>query len=125
MKTRNVCFLPLVFALLAILPAAAQTVTGRLIGSVQDSSQAAVPNVQITITNEATGLAIKTSTDVRGDYIASALPLGSYTIRVQAQVFRVATSAGNGVTVAQTVRVGFTSQVGTLSATEQRTAAAP
>jgi outer membrane receptor protein involved in Fe transport len=125
MKTRNVCFLPLVFALLAILPAAAQTVTGRLIGSVQDSSQAAVPNAQITITNEATGLAIKTSTDVRGDYIASALPLGSYTIRVEAPGFRVATSAGNVVSVAQTLRVDFTMQVGTLSETVDVTAAAP
>src|SRR5713101_4776397 len=111
--------------LLAVHPADAQTVTGRLIGTVQDPSEAGLVNAQVTITNEDTGLVVKLTTDNRGNYIASALLLGSYKIQVEAPGFRTATSTGNVVTVAQTLRVDFTMQVGTVSEKVEVSATAP
>jgi hypothetical protein len=62
----------------------AQEITGRILGSVLDSSGAAVPNAQITITNQATGV---TRTSVSGDdglYNIPQVGVGSYTISVAA-----------------------------------------
>ena len=129
MKIGRRWFSTLVLACLALVtaqrPAAGQTVTGRLIGTVQDASDAAIPNAQVTITNEDTGLVMKLTTDARGNYIAPTVPLGPYKIQVETAGFRTATSAGNVVTVAQTLRVDFTMQVGTVSENIEVTAAAP
>src|SRR5580765_902659 len=58
-----------------------------LVGTVTDSSGAVVPNAAITITNKATGQVRKLTTNDTGQYVASALPIGSYDVRVQATGF--------------------------------------
>ena len=48
----------------------AQAITGRIIGTVQDRNQSAVPNAKVTITNQGTGISSNFQTDDRGNYIA-------------------------------------------------------
>jgi hypothetical protein len=102
-----------------------QTITGRLIGTVSDQSKAAVPDVELTITNQNTGVIWRVTTDSHGDYIAPALPSGSYRIQVRRQGFRGAQSADNVVSVAQDTRVDFTLEVGSVSETVEVVATAP
>jgi len=45
-----------------------QNIRGSMVGNVTDSSGAAVPGAQITVTNKGTGIAVKTTTDAAGTY---------------------------------------------------------
>jgi len=45
-----------------------QNIRGSMVGHVTDSSGAAVPGAQITVTNKGTGIAVKTTTDAAGTY---------------------------------------------------------
>ena len=72
----------------------AQAITGRLVGTVQDASQAVVPDAKVTITNQATGSSWEVQTDGQGNYVAPSLPSGNYKVSVSAAGFRNAV-AGN------------------------------
>ena len=47
-----------------------QTITGRIVGTVSDASQSAVPEASITITNQETGVAWHMKSDAHGDYVS-------------------------------------------------------
>src|SRR5215831_15487910 len=61
-----------------------QSFSGKIAGLVSDSSAAVVPNVTVTVTNEATGLQRRQLTDASGVYVAAELPIGYYTVRFDA-----------------------------------------
>src|SRR6266566_4302089 len=82
---------------LAAAPGFSQTITGRLVGTVVDPTKAPVPEVQVTITNQDTGVVWHVKTDARGDYIAPSLPSGTYRIQAERQGFRNSVSADNVV----------------------------
>jgi hypothetical protein len=92
---------------------------------VLDASQSAVPNAQITITNQATGISSTITSDVRGNYVAPSLSPGSYTVKIEAPGFRSAISADNPVSIAQTTRVDIALQVGQVTETVNVRAEAP
>jgi Carboxypeptidase regulatory-like domain/TonB dependent receptor len=76
-------------ALLAAANMWAQGDTGRLAGTVLDSTGGAVPNAKVTITNKATGRELTATTDATtGNFALPGLPVGSYTITVEAQGFK-------------------------------------
>jgi hypothetical protein len=56
--------------------------TGRIKGTVTDPTGAALPNVTVTATNEATGVKSTTKTSASGDYLFQSLPIGTYDITV-------------------------------------------
>ena len=56
----------------------AQSVTGRISGTVRDSSSAVVPGASVTVTNEATQIARAARTDDEGFYVVTNLPPGDY-----------------------------------------------
>src|SRR5882724_6927848 len=58
---------------------AAQDIFGRIVGSVIDPSGAAVPDVKVTITNEATQVSRVVTADKTGYYVVDPLPVGTYT----------------------------------------------
>jgi outer membrane receptor protein involved in Fe transport len=102
-----------------------QAISGRIVGTILDPSNAGIPNAQVTLTNEGSGIAFKAQTDAQGNYIAPSLPPGPYTVKVEAQGFRSAVSTANTVSVAQTTRVDLTLAVGTLAETVEVRAEAP
>ncbi|AEU38348.1 TonB-dependent receptor [Granulicella mallensis] len=77
-----------VLALLVGLPAAfAQTVTGSISGTVFDPSGAAVPGASVTAINAGTGVRTPTTSNADGVYAIRFLPIGPYTLEVQAKGF--------------------------------------
>jgi hypothetical protein len=62
--------IPLLALLALLAPHAlrAQAVSGTILGSVEDSSGAAVPGASVTIANSETGLRRPVTTDSGGDY---------------------------------------------------------
>ncbi len=105
-----------VFLLLltAALPISAQT-AGKLIGQVDDSSQAAVPGAEITATAKATGLKRSATSDSRGSYAIADLPIGTYDVSVTHPGFSTAQHHDVSITVAQTATVNVVLEPGTVN----------
>ena len=103
----------------------AQADEGSISGSLHDSSGASIPGAKITITNPANGFTLTVTTDASGNYTATPLRLGSYSIQAQAQGFAPATQDNVQVNVASTTTADL--QVG-VESTQQNvvvTAAPP
>ena len=83
-----------------------------LVGTISDSSGAVVPNAAITITNMATGQVRKLASNEAGQYVASALPIGNYDVKVQASGFSLADTTGVVLNVGDRRRVDFALKVG-------------
>jgi hypothetical protein len=83
-------------------------------GLVQDTNRGPIPNAQVAILNQQTGLRWNCAADIHGIYGTASLPPGTYRIQVTAPGFRSAISLGVAVAVAQTTRADFTLQVGTV-----------
>src|SRR5882762_11031094 len=74
-----------VVALLYMSTASAQTVTGAITGQVTDSSGAVVVGAHVTAENTATAVKTPTQTNGSGIYTTRFLPIGSYTVTIEAQ----------------------------------------
>ena len=104
--------------LLWISPLNSQTTvgTGSIIGTVTDSSGAVVGGASVTITNAATNLVIKLTTNSSGAYTSGALTSGDYRVQVSAKGFSTASLVvhvlvGNTATFNANLQVGQESQV--------------
>jgi hypothetical protein len=87
----------LCLALLAVLlPAAAgaQSIEGRISGTVLDGSGAPVPGATVTLVHEGTGLVRMVVTDRAGAYLATPLPVGGYSVSAQLAGFRKVVKKG-------------------------------
>jgi len=91
-----------------------QQITGRILGTVSDAQGAAVPNAEITVTNQETAVARKLSTGGDGLYNVPEVPAGTYVIEVSAPGFGRSEVKGVVVTVATDTRVDLKLQVGSL-----------
>src|SRR5438445_5638594 len=75
-------------ALIFSMPMAAQRITGTLRGQVLDPSGAAVPDAQVTATNQETGVSVKVTTTSAGTYSFPSLIPGTYKVEVEAKGFK-------------------------------------
>src|SRR4029079_5024512 len=64
--------------------AASSQETASIVGTVTDQSGAAVPSAKVSITNTDNGFVRNTTTNPTGNYSASSLGIGHYTVRVEA-----------------------------------------
>ena len=74
--------------LLGPVPSRAQTPTGRVSGTVVDTSGASIPGAEITVRSESTSAEFKTVSNQEGYFIVPALPSGTYTVTASAQGFK-------------------------------------
>jgi Carboxypeptidase regulatory-like domain len=95
--------------------APAQAVTGTLLGTVQDSLGAVVPDANVTLTNEGTDVINKASSSLQGFYTFPNLDPGEYTVTVVAKGFKTLTSKHNAVLVEQSTRVDLALSPGAVS----------
>src|SRR3989441_6428667 len=88
-RTEMVCLVAGLLAFLNLLSSAlnAQVSGGVLSGTVTDASQAAIPNVRVTLTNLATRVVRAVATDASGFYTAPDLLPGSYEMTAAALGF--------------------------------------
>src|SRR6185312_100996 len=81
----------------------AQTFRGGILGTVTDSSGAAVADTQVTATSSDSGFSRSTNSDAEGNYTFAELPLGKYDVTATKTGFRTQVLKGVnvGVTIAQ------------------------
>src|ERR1051326_7572312 len=77
----------------------AQSITGTILGTVQDSSGAVVSGAKITVTNAGTNQANTTSTNDSGYYEIPYLKPGEYDLQVSAAGFKTIERKGVNLTV--------------------------
>ena len=87
------CLISLLVVLFA-LGAMAQIQNGQFAGTVTDPSGAAVANAKITVSNQATGLAVTATSNATGSYLIPELPPGTYKITVEAAGFKTYSNVG-------------------------------
>jgi len=95
---------------LSSLPALAQTAT--ILGTVTDQSGAAVPNVNVDVTNVDTNQTERFVTNSVGQYVAPDLVIGHYNVAVAATNFQPATQQDIALTVGDRRRIDFQLKVG-------------
>jgi Carboxypeptidase regulatory-like domain/TonB dependent receptor-like, beta-barrel len=106
-------------------PAEAQKDMGSIVGTVKDTSGAVVPEAKITVTEVSKGTSFNTSTGPSGDYVASPLPVGEYTVKVQKQGFKSLVVGPMQLDVQQRLSANATLEVGEIVQVVQVRQSAP
>src|SRR4051812_38316658 len=113
-KHGRILFFVVLALLVSCLPAYSQTDTGAIVGTVSDNSAASLPNATVTLTNLGTNAKTVVKTDGQGNYVATPLKIGNYSVQVQAVGFKEVTRTGIVLDVQDRLRVNFTMQVGSV-----------
>src|SRR5580700_1579752 len=95
----------------------AQYDNGSLVGTIRDKSGAAIPGAAVTITNNATAVTAKTTTNGDGDYELPSLHVGVYTISASAPGFTDAVANNITVSVGGRQRIDLSLKVGATETT--------
>lgn len=103
--------IPMLIFVCGALPLGAQT-AARLAGTVVDRTGAPLAGVSLTAEQTPTGLTRTTETDEQGRYLFPNLPPSTYRLRAERTGFRPVTRAGLEVTVAASLTVDLTLEVG-------------
>lgn len=90
----------------------AQINTGRIDGTVRDSTGAVVPQARISATNDATGAATATQSTESGDYVINFVLPGAYHITVEKQGFQRSVESGVIVNAGGITRIDFSLSLG-------------
>ena len=99
--------------------------TGRIAGTVRDTSSAAISGATVTAISQATAETWKATTDAAGGYVLQLLPPGSYNVTFEAKDFRTAVFPGLLVAVTQTTTLGVELGVGEIAQAVTVSADAP
>jgi len=98
--------------------------TAEVLGTVRDSSGAAIPKADVTLTNMDTGIQAKTTTDDNGNYDFFNVRIGRYSIVVEHAGFSKATATDVAASVGARQRVDLAMTVGAVTETVEVTGAA-
>ena len=108
-RSHKILILSLVsFFALLFSPTMQGQATGSFSGNVLDKSGAGVAGGTVSATSQATGLAREGKTDTSGHYLIPLLPVGIYTVRVDASGFQSAESKDLKLQVDEAREVDFT-----------------
>jgi hypothetical protein len=112
-------------AAVLVVPALGQISTATLTGLITDPSQARLPHVSVTLTNEETGVASTTTTNPQGEYSFPLLAPGRYKLESSVQGFRGYSRSGILLEMGRVARLDITMELGQLSEKVEVTGAAP
>ena len=117
------------FALLLLLAmppdATSQQVFGSLIGTITDSSGAAVNSARVTILDETKGTSFEVTTNAAGQYLKGQLIPDTYKVTIEAPGFQKVVSSNLTVQIDQATQFNAALQVGSVKEQVEVTAAAP
>ena len=94
----------------------AQNVTGTISGTVSDPSGAVIAGAHVTAENTGTGVKAESTTNGSGDYALRFLPIGTYSVKIEAPGFNAQTIAPFALEVNQTAKFNTSLMVGSSSA---------
>ncbi len=98
--------------LLAWLPLFSQTTQGTIQGAITDQSGGVIAGATVSVIDVARGVTRALITDGAGEYVATNLTPGTYTVRAEAKGFRTVEHTGVLVEVGQNIRVDMEVQPG-------------
>jgi hypothetical protein len=104
--------------LLAAVPALAQTQFASVTGTVTSRDGNPLPDVEVVATNQATQVPYRAKSNASGLYTISALPIGTYRVRAQAQSFQVFETNAIRLESGQNARVDIAMQLGVAESIE-------
>jgi Carboxypeptidase regulatory-like domain len=105
--------------------AIAQVERASIIGNVTDTSGAAMPGVEITVTNEGTNTSVRLTTDEVGAYYAVNLIPGSYSVNASRSGFKPVVYRNFVLQVGQSARLDIRIEVGNVEQTIEVTGSIP
>ncbi len=103
----------------------AQQTTGSIVGTVKDESGAVVPGATVKATNVGTGFSRSAPSNGYGEYRIDYLPVGGYTVELEAAGFRRFVQQNVVLNVDQTLTLEITLSVGAATETVTVTSAPP
>jgi Carboxypeptidase regulatory-like domain/TonB dependent receptor len=103
----------------------AQLDTGTILGTVTDTSGAAIRGANVTLTNEGTNAALSTTTGSDGGYKFTPVKIGNYKLSATFQGFQTITQRNVKVDVGADVVVDFTLKPGNVSEVVEVTSSTP
>ncbi len=118
-------FASVVLVLATQMPGLPQTITASLEGVVKDPTGATIAGAQVQMTNTATNIATRLTTDSMGRFLAPSLPPGPYAVTVEAPGFKKAERSRIVLEVNQAARLDFTMELGTATETVNVSGTAP
>src|SRR5260370_24477163 len=113
--------LAVVFACLALIVGispllSAQEVTANILGTVTDASGSVVPNAKVTVTSRERNQTVRSpTTNDSGIYAATLLPLGTYSVAVEAKGFKKSVETGIELGANEKRTADFKLEVGDVS----------
>ena len=111
--SRLVLFISFAFAASYCLHA--QTVSGTILGQVQDQQGAVIAKADVSARNLETGAVRTTTSEDNGSYRISSVPAGSYEVTTSVAGFKTEVRSGIIVTVGGDVAVNFSLTVGAIT----------
>ncbi len=115
----------LAIAALLAVPVTAQVTTATIYGRVLDPSGAGVPQAKITMTNEGTNTTSSAVSDGSGEFTVAFLPVGVYTVSVEASGFKAQKHAGIELGAGQRVGAEYRLALGNVSEVVEISASTP
>jgi Carboxypeptidase regulatory-like domain len=103
----------------------AQTVSGTILGTVQDQQGAVVAKAEVTARNLDNGSVRKAASNDFGNYRIDSVPAGPYEVSSSAAGFKTEVRSGIVVTVGSDVGVNFSLTIGAISEKVEVTGDAP
>ena len=103
----------------------AQSTGGRINGRVTDPSGAVIPDVNVTLSNDATGVSTHTQTNKGGDYSFPTVAVGTYTVEFEMIGFKKLTRKQVTLDLNHTLTVNATLQLGAATETVEVSSEAP
>jgi len=116
-KRLRLQYLLLVLLASAVLPALAFGQSGTIVGTVTDPSGAAIPNVNVTVTNPETHWTRTFPTNDSGQFVVPDIQIGHYDIRAEVSGFKAEEQRNVVLTVGDRLRVDFQMKIGASSET--------
>jgi outer membrane receptor protein involved in Fe transport len=109
-------FLALMLILLSCAGiAGAQVTTATFYGIVVDPSGAVVSGAEANLTNEGTKATLRQATSDTGEFVFNFVPVGVYTLRIQANGFKTTVNSDLRLSAGESLRRTFTLDLGTVS----------
>jgi hypothetical protein len=124
MKSRSFSYVCFLFVAIAIifsfdLSSSAQEVTGAIVGTIKDANGAAVPGATVTVTDPSKdNLVVRTvTTNDDGDFAATNLDSGTYTVTVEAANFKKSVNTDLKLEVGSRYKLDIGLEAGNVSET--------